>query len=208
MSYPYPGQPDGPNQGAPQPLYGPPQPTQPVYPGQPQYPGQQAYPAPQPFAAPPTYPLPQQAYPGYPGQPPVQPRSSGMNPALIAVLAILALVIVGGGVYFFAFRGSTNVAGTWSFTVTIIGQSATAPMTLQQNGSSVTGTLDASSQLPEPITGTVSGNSITLNIAETGDSVALTGTVTDATHMSGNLTITYQDGSSNAVSGTWSASKS
>lgn len=141
-----------------------------------------------------------------------------MTATHIAVLVILVVAIIGGGIYFVISThsaGSINVAGNWSITLSITTSTGTATltvpftatMTLAQNGNSVTGSLIPGGGQPnEAFSGSISGKSITLNVTESSDTVRFEGTITDASHMSGSFTATNLDGS-RAGNGTWSATK-
>jgi hypothetical protein len=88
--------------------------------------------------------------------------------------------------------GSQTISGTWAHTP--IGPVYRESMTLTQNGDHVTGTgtyaMEAGRSGPTTIDGTVSGKMLTLTITrDYGLAETFTGTLTDASHLSGMLAI-------------------
>jgi hypothetical protein len=82
-------------------------------------------------------------------------------------------------------------------------------MTLQQNGSNVTGTVFyhyEESSYTDRLTGTLVGTAINLTWTDTSETVHLSGTLTDSAHMSGTSTGTFTSGP--VSNGNWAASKS
>jgi hypothetical protein len=88
--------------------------------------------------------------------------------------------------------GTETVSGTWAHKA--IGPVYRESMTLTQSGDHVTGTgtyaIEAGRVGPTTIDGTVTGKSLKLNITrDYGVVETFTGTLTDARHLSGTLTI-------------------
>ncbi len=209
MSDQNPGQP--PYQGSYPPYPGQPVPqSQPLYPGQPTYPpyGQPAYPS-QPFY---------QGQAPYPGQPPVQAqvRNSGPNAAIIVVLVLVLLALIAGGGYLFLTRlAPTSVAGTWDLVLTHSlttsnGNAENDKLTLQQNGSQLTGEVTNDRGGGLSFTGTISGQDIVLDgsITVSGASCTahLPGTLSDGNHMGGTWSAQCNSsGTTASDGGTWSA---
>lgn len=88
--------------------------------------------------------------------------------------------------------GSTGVTGVWVHTA--IGPVYRESMTLVQEGKHLSGVgtyaIEAGRTGPTTIDGTISGSTLTLTITrDYGLVESFTGTVTDATHLSGTLSI-------------------
>lgn len=102
-----------------------------------------------------------------------------------------------------------NVAGSWTATMNGGGDTETQDITLRQDGSSVTGT-DAEGT---PITGSVSGDTLTLSSSWTEDDgtavkLSLSGHVTETTmNLSGTMDGVFRDGSKLSVAVTLTATK-
>lgn len=222
MAYPpYPpadpnGQPSSPQQppaGQPYPPYYPPSPADATAP-----PSQPYYPYPQPTAAPPSQPYYQQPTTGSPGypyyqQPPLAtPQKPNRSPLLILLAVVVLVAIAGGGWYFLSHR-TANIAGTWNMTLTYVSPSTRVDddhLNIQQSGDQLTVvvTLADPNAGVEPLTltGHVSGSDVEFDYAFQGCSLRMPGTASDSNHMAGSWTTTCGVGSSQTTTtGTWSA---
>jgi hypothetical protein len=106
----------------------------------------------------------------------------------------------------------SNMTGNWKFTAVsqkIAGARGLGSASLTQSGTSISGTYNTSGGCSNtsPITGSVIGNSLSLQIDENGQVASLTGTVNSAfTAMSGNFT-SPSGGCTNGDFGTWSGTR-
>lgn len=223
MAYPpYPpadpnGQPSYPQQQPPasQPYYPPYQPAYPPSPaGSAAPPSQPYYPYPQPAAAPPSQPYYQQPPTGYPyyQQPSLAtPRKPKWSPLLILLAVVVLVAIAGGGWYFLSHR-TANIAGTWDITVTTTSPSARVEddhLNIQQNGDQLTVVITAASNASASLnmTGHVSGSDIEFDYTFQGCSLRMPGTVSDSNHMAGSFTVECGGDVSGNESGTWNATR-
>ncbi|HEY7834053.1 MAG TPA: hypothetical protein VIG30_10825 [Ktedonobacterales bacterium] len=198
---------NSPNQASasPPPPLVPPQSGNAIYPGTPVYPGLPPIP---PFALPQASDLP--SFPGVPGEPPATPHGTRFKPWLIVLIVVVSASVIFGGIYALdRAYGPPSLSGTWnvSFSSSVTTQEGT--MSLQQISTEVTGTATLStSGVPgvDSVTGSVLGNSVTLDLAGVVGFILMHGTFSDATHISGNYTAVFTDGSP-SDSGTWSATK-
>src|SRR6185312_13500724 len=190
------GQPSYPQQPAPG------QPYQPYYPppaGATAPPSQPYYPYPQPTPAPPSQPYYQQPPTGAPGYPYYQqpslatPQKPNRSPLLILLAVVVLVAIAGGGWYFLSHR-TANIAGTWDMTVTTTSPSARVEddhLNIQQTGDQLTVVITAASNASASLnmTGHVSGSDVEFDYAFQGCSLRMPGSVSDSNHMAGSLTV-------------------
>lgn len=107
--------------------------------------------------------------------------------------------------------GSINLAGTWQIYAEsmLYNFSYSGTAALQQNGNSVTGTINFSGTpcaTTATVSGTLSGTSVSFQVMEGSQAVSLTGTVSYGTSMIGTYTAP-SGGCTDGDYGTWSASK-
>ena len=225
MAYPpYPPYPPADPNGQPsypqQPAAG--QAYQPYYPppaGATAPPSQPYYPYPQPSAAPPSQPYYQQpptgptGYPYYQQPSLVTPRKPNRSPLLILLAVVVLVAIAGGGWYFLSHR-TANIAGTWDMTLTYASPSARIEddhLNIQQNGDQLTVavTLADSGANAEQVTltGNLNGQDVTMGTTVSGCTIRLTGTVSDSNHMAGSWTTVCNNDPSESESGTWGATR-
>ncbi len=107
---------------------------------------------------------------------------------------------------------SPSLTGNWQITInsTAFGATGTGSGAVQQNGSSVTGTLTLSGTpcaTTASLSGSISGTTVTLQLEEGDQLVNLRGTANSGlTSMSGSYTAP-SGGCTNGDFGTWSATK-
>jgi hypothetical protein len=127
-----------------------------------------------------------------------------------AMLALLLAVSCGGS-------GSNDpsptpsMTGTWTFTSNsqIYESIVSGSATLQQNGNTITGNatlVGSPCATSASITGTLYGNSLSMQLNENGDTVTFTGKL-DSTFTSASGSYSASLGCTNADQGTWTASK-
>jgi hypothetical protein len=104
----------------------------------------------------------------------------------VAALAAAAFVSTG------AIAADANVAGEWDLSVETGNGTGTPHMSLKQQGNAVTGMYKSATFGEAPITGTVKGNEVTLNIKVSGQgqemTIVYTGTV-DGASMKGKVSL-------------------
>lgn len=86
-----------------------------------------------------------------------------------------------------------DMTGTWEFDVDVQGQVTNPSMTLQQDGSAITGTYSSDTLGQADVTGTVDGNSVTVtfevDFGGQGGTVSYSGTVNAAGQWSGAFSL-------------------
>jgi hypothetical protein len=96
----------------------------------------------------------------------------------VAALASAAFVATG------ATAADANVGGEWDLTVETANGTGTPHLSLKQQGTTVTGTYKSSTFGEAPVTGTVKGSELTLNVKVSGQgqelTIVYTGTVEGA----------------------------
>ena len=129
---------------------------------------------------------------------------------LLNVACLCFLVGCGGG----GKSSSPSMSGHWTFSSIPTGVPfpaiQTATGTLTQNGSSVTGTLTLAGfacAKSGALTGTVSGNTLSLQLDENGQSVTFTGRLNSTFDSASGSYIAPSGGCTNGDSGLWTATK-
>jgi hypothetical protein len=115
-------------------------------------------------------------------------RAPSVAMSTLPALLLLALLMLGGC----GLGGATDVSGTWHVTQSNPdGTVFTHTMTLQQNGTNLTGTWSAGSNVLA-LTGTINGQHVELTDYHTGPGGTCNGVLsfllTDSTHMQGTST--------------------
>ncbi len=109
-------------------------------------------------------------------------------PRAIALLAAALLVALASPV-----SAQVDMTGTWNFDVDVQGQITNPSMTLQQNGTQITGTYSSPTLGDADVTGTVEGNRVTVTFevdfgGQVG-TVSYSGTVNSAGLWSGDFSL-------------------
>lgn len=109
-------------------------------------------------------------------------------PRAIALLAAALLVALASPV-----SAQVDMTGTWNFDVDVQGQVTNPSMTLQQNGTQITGTYSSPTLGDADVTGTVEGNRVTVTFevdfgGQVG-TVSYSGTVNSAGLWSGDFSL-------------------
>jgi autotransporter translocation and assembly factor TamB len=106
----------------------------------------------------------------------------------IALLTAMLVVALASPV-----SAQVDMTGTWVFDVDVQGQVTNPSMTLQQNGTQITGTYSSPTLGDADVTGTVEGNRVTVtfevDFGGQGGTVSYSGTVNSAGLWSGDFSL-------------------